>query len=58
MANFAVTTVTSENKQYQAVQAALEAALEGVVDTKVIRHFSIVYRSAEDTFVGTLVVDT
>ena len=55
MANYSLTTVTSENKQYQAVQAALEAAAENVDTAKTIYLYSIIYRSYEDTFVGTLV---
>ena len=58
MANYALTTFTSENKQYQAVQAALEAAAEGVDTTKTIYLYNIVYRGSEDTFVGTLVYAT
>ena len=58
MANYSVTTTTSENKQFQTVQAALETAIEATDTTKVIRHYSIIYRRDEGTFVGTLVVDT
>ena len=58
MANYAVTTTQSENKQYQSVVAALETAIEAVDATKVIRHYSIVYRADEGLFVGTVVIDT
>jgi len=55
MANYALTTLQYENKQFQKVAADLEAAAEGVDTTKTIYLYSIVYRAAEDTFVGTLV---
>lgn len=58
MANYALTTTQSESKSYSEVAAALEAAAEAVVNTKVIHLLSIVHRSTTDTFVGTLVMDT
>lgn len=55
MANYALTTVQSENKSYSAVAAALEAVLEAVDTTKTLYHYSIVHRAPSDTFVGTVV---
>lgn len=58
MANYAFTTTVYEDKQYQNVLAQMEAAAEALVNTKVIHLYSIIYRSYEDTFVGTVVADT
>lgn len=58
MANYSLTTTQTENKSYQNVVSALELVLEGVDTTKVIRHYSIIYRADEGTFVGTVVYDT
>ena len=58
MANFLVTTLTYENKQFQSVLASMETAIEAVENTKTIRLYNITYRAAEDTFVGTIVHDT
>ena len=58
MPNYALTTFHSENKQFQAVSAAMEAAAEGVDNAKAIYLYSIVYRADEGTFVGTLVYAT
>lgn len=58
MANYSVTTTTSEDAKQSVVQAALEAAIEATDTTKVIRHYSIVYNKQRGVFVGTVVVDT
>lgn len=58
MANYSLTTSTVEDKSYTAVVAALEAVLEAVDNAKAIRHYSIVYNSGANRFVGTVVHDT
>lgn len=58
MANYGVTNYMSEDKQYQKVVADLKTQIETIVNTKTIRVYTVVYRAAEDTFVGILTYDT
>ena len=57
MANYAVTTTTSEDYAYAAVASALETAIEAADTTKVIRHYSIL-KHANQKFYGVVVIDT
>lgn len=57
MANYSVVTYQTEDKQFQKVASDLETRIETIDTTKTIRLYGIAYRSAEDTFVGTLVYD-
>jgi len=59
MANYAVTTFTTEDADYDTVMSALETNLETQDSTaNPIRLFTVVYKEDTDTFVGLLVYDT
>lgn len=57
MANYAVTTYTTEDGDHAKVVSDLETQIETVDNTKTIRLFTIVYNEKNGKFVGVLIYD-